>query len=72
MGDGSIEMRLYASLQKWKPSPVATYRLAGISTVRDLVRKHGIPEWEIAIVTVNGRREQLESALTLGDTGRKL
>jgi hypothetical protein len=36
MGDGSVEMRLYASLQKGKPSPVATYRLAGGDTGRKL------------------------------------
>jgi hypothetical protein len=36
MGDGSVEMRLVASLQKWKPSLVATYRLAGGVTGRKL------------------------------------
>jgi hypothetical protein len=36
MGDGSVEMRLDASLQKWKPSLVATYRLAGGVTGRKL------------------------------------
>jgi hypothetical protein len=34
MGDGCVEMRLYASLQKWKPSLVAAYRLAGGVTGR--------------------------------------
>jgi hypothetical protein len=33
MGDGSVEMRRYASLQKWTPAPIATCRLAGGDTV---------------------------------------
>jgi hypothetical protein len=36
MGDGSVEMRLYASLQKRRPSLVATHRLAGGVTGRKL------------------------------------
>jgi len=68
MAAGSIEMRLYAFLQKWRPTPVGTYDLAGIATVRDLVKANGIPESEIAIIFVNGRRGKLESALTHGDT----
>ena len=68
MGHGRIEMRLYASLQKWKPSPVAEYELVGISTVRDLLKESGIPEGEIAIVMVNGKRGQLDSALQHGDS----
>jgi molybdopterin converting factor small subunit len=67
MGQKSVEMRLYASLQKWRPTPVGSYGLAGIATVGDLVRENGIPEKEIAIVFINGRRGGLESTLTNGD-----
>jgi molybdopterin synthase sulfur carrier subunit len=68
MSPGSVEMRLYASLQKWRPIPFAAYPLAGIATVRDLARVHGVPESEIAIVIINGKRGQLESVLAHGDT----
>lgn len=64
----SVEMRLYASLQKWRPVPAGSYELAGISTVSDLVKANGIPESEIAIIFINGKRGQLASALTHGDT----
>lgn len=68
MAPGRIEMRLYASLQKWKPSPVTEHETAGITTVRDLLKESGIPEGEVAIVMVNGKRGQLDSALQHGDS----
>jgi molybdopterin synthase sulfur carrier subunit len=68
MGQGRIEMRLYASLQKWKSPPVTEYEPAGIGTVRDLLKESGIPEGEVAIVMVNGKRGQLDSALQHGDS----
>jgi sulfur carrier protein ThiS len=68
MGHGSVEMRLYASLQKWRPAPAGAYELAGITTVRDLVRENGIPESQIAIIMINGKRGRLESTLAHGDT----
>ena len=68
MASGSVQMRLYASLQKWRPAPVGIYDLAGISTVRDLVKANGIPESDIAIIVVNGKRGELESTLSAGDT----
>lgn len=37
-------------------------------TVSDLVRRNGIPESEIAIIFINGKRGQLASTLTTGDT----
>jgi sulfur carrier protein ThiS len=68
MGGSSVEMRLYASLQKWGPTPTAVHELAGNLTVSDLVREKGIPESEVAIIFINGKREQLASTLTDGDT----
>ena len=68
MDRSSVEMRLYASLQKWRPIPSGSYQLAGNMTVSDLVRQNGIPESEIAIVFINGKRGQLASTLTTGDT----
>ncbi len=68
MAHGRIEMRLYASLQKWKPSPVTEYELAGINSVRDLLKESGIPEGEVAIIMVNGKRGQLDSAIQHGDS----
>jgi len=66
----SVDVRLYASLQKWRPTPAGTYELAGITTVSDLVRESGIPENEIAIIFINGKRSELASTLRDGDTVR--
>ena len=68
MGSSSVEMRLYASLRKWRPTPAGSYELAGITTVSDLVRESGVPENEIAIIFINGKRAQLASTLRHGDT----
>jgi sulfur carrier protein ThiS len=67
MGGGSVEMRLYASLQKWGAAPRAEYELARDATVRELVKENGIPEGEIAIVFINGKRALLASTLMPGD-----
>jgi sulfur carrier protein ThiS len=68
MSSATVEVRLYASLQKWSPAPVTTCRLEAVSTVRDLARRQGIPEREIAIVMVNGKRAHLDSVLASGDS----
>jgi sulfur carrier protein ThiS len=68
MAVSSVEVRLYASLRKWRPAPSGSYELAGSMTVSDLVRRNGIPESEIAIVFINGKRGQLASTLATGDT----
>jgi molybdopterin synthase sulfur carrier subunit len=62
-----IEMRLFASLQKWKPIPVIKYDLAGTRTVKELLLENGIPENDVAIIMINGKRGQLETTLRDGD-----
>ena len=68
MDPDRVEMRLYASLRKWKPAPVSECALPAAATVRGLLRENGIPEEEVAIIVLNGKRGSLDSALRRGDT----
>jgi molybdopterin synthase sulfur carrier subunit len=68
MGTGRVEIRLYASLQKWKPSPAAGYELGGAKTVGELLALHAIPEDEVAIIMINGKRGRLDTPLADGDS----
>lgn len=68
MADVGIEVRLFASLQKWKPAAGDAHENPEGMTVRDLVRGRGIPESEIAIIMINGRRDELSSTVARGDT----
>jgi sulfur carrier protein ThiS len=60
-------MRLYASLQKWKLNPGASIELDRAKTVRELLLDSNIPEQEVAIIMINGKRRQLETILSEGD-----
>ncbi len=68
MRGSSVEMRLYASLQKWASAPRTVLELSDDTTVRALVREQGIPETEVALIFINGKRAQLASTLMPGDT----
>jgi molybdopterin converting factor small subunit len=60
-------MRLFASLQRWKPNQGTSLELAGARTVRQLLLDTNIPEQEVAIIMINGERRQLETTLSDGD-----
>jgi molybdopterin synthase sulfur carrier subunit len=62
-----IEIHLYASLQKWKPDPAARCEIGDAKTVRELLLDIDIPEKEVAIIMINGKRRQLETTLSDGD-----
>jgi molybdopterin synthase sulfur carrier subunit len=67
MNTGRIEIRLYASLQNRKSNPVASRELTGAKTVRELLLDIDIPEQEVAVIMINGKRRQLETTLSDGD-----
>jgi molybdopterin converting factor small subunit len=68
MRAAQVEMHLSASLQKWKKAPVASYALAGKKTVREFLLENGIPKDEVAIILINGKRQQFETLLKDGDS----
>jgi len=62
-----VGARLYASLRKWNPNPRVDLSLREASTTQDALATLGIPESEIAIIMVNGKRGKLEDFLSEGD-----
>ncbi len=62
-----VELRLHASLLKWKSAPVVTHELHGECTVSRCLAENGIPERDVAIIIVNGKRGKLDTLLQAGD-----
>ena len=62
-----LEIKLFASLQKFKPQQEKVALEDGF-TVLDILEKIGISPSEVAIVLVNGRHAQLDQALHDGET----
>lgn len=62
-----IEIHLYASLQKRRTNPAARCEIGDAKTVRELLLDIDIPEKEVAIIMINGKRRQLETKLSDGD-----
>jgi molybdopterin converting factor small subunit len=62
-----LEIRLFASLQKFMPN-VEKVELDDDCTILELLEKIGINSSEVAITLVNGRHAQLEQRLHDGET----
>jgi sulfur carrier protein ThiS len=63
----SIELRLHASLRKWRDPPIAVLSLGKPCRIGEFLRDAGIPEGEVAIIILNGKRALPESSLSDGD-----
>jgi len=62
-----LEIRLFASLQKYLPH-AEKVELDGNCTVLDLLDRIGIDSSEVAITLVNGRHVELDQTLHEGET----
>ncbi len=62
-----LEIKLFASLQKFKPQQEKVALEDGF-TVLDILERMGISPSEVAIVLVNGRHAPLDQALHDGET----
>ncbi len=62
-----LEIKLFASLQKFKPQQEKVALEDGF-TVLDILERIGISPSEVAIVLVNGRHAHLDQALHDGET----
>jgi molybdopterin synthase sulfur carrier subunit len=67
MPGSTIELRIYASLRKWKKQPILSLELHRPCSVRELLEEAGIPHDEVAIIILDGKRARLESTLTGGE-----
>ena len=55
------EIQVYASLLKWVRNPRTHFNAEEKKSVTDLLKELGIPEDDVAIVMINGKRAHLQS-----------
>ena len=63
----SIEIKLFATLQKFAPQASDAHVLEAGTSVRTLVRQLGIPEIKAKLIFINGIKATLDSVLKDGD-----
>ncbi|PKL07412.1 MAG: molybdopterin synthase sulfur carrier subunit [Spirochaetae bacterium HGW-Spirochaetae-7] len=63
----NIQLRLFASLQKWSPDPSVSIELSASSTARNAYLGIGVPDAEVAIIMINGKRGLPDDILSDGD-----
>lgn len=63
----TVRARLFASLRKWRPDDKPELRLEAPCSVRAAVIALGVPEREVAIAMLNGKRASLGQELAEGD-----
>ncbi|OHD81771.1 MAG: hypothetical protein A3J97_11350 [Spirochaetes bacterium RIFOXYC1_FULL_54_7] len=62
-----VYVRLFASLRKWSALPALELELDPPASARSALATIGIPEEEIMVVMINGKRGNLYDHLTSGD-----
>lgn len=62
-----IEIRLFATLEKWMPENAGRYEIREGTTVGDLLALLHIPEEKARLIFVNGRKSGREERLHPGD-----
>jgi sulfur carrier protein ThiS len=60
----TIEIRLFASLRKWRAEPTLEILDSGEMTVADCIRVSGVPDGEVAIIFVDGKRARPETEVS--------
>lgn len=63
----TIELRLFATLERYLPETAHAYRIQEGSRVRDMVVRLGIPLEKAKLIFVNGRKADLETVLYGGE-----
>ncbi|MEW6260648.1 MAG: MoaD/ThiS family protein [Thermodesulfobacteriota bacterium] len=63
----SIELRLFASLQRFIPNPEGRCPITPPTRIRDIVERLGIPVEEAKLIFVDGRRGDLNTVLNGGE-----
>jgi sulfur carrier protein ThiS len=62
------EIQVYASLLKWVRTPRTYFEVKGAKSVADIMDDLGIPEDDVAIVMINGKRGHLQSIILSSDS----
>jgi len=63
----TIDLRLFATLQKFSPPGAGAYEIEAGASVATLVRLLGIPEIKAKLIFINGVKCTLSSELKDGD-----
>jgi len=63
----SIDLKLFATLQKFTPPDSNVHVVKAGTRVRTLVRQLGIPEAKAKLIFINGIKVSLDSVLKDGD-----
>jgi len=63
----SIELKLFATLQKFAPQASSAQVVEAGTRVRTLVQELGIPEKKAKLIFINSRKVTLDSVLKDGD-----
>lgn len=64
----TINLKLFALLQRFKPENASEYPLAEGATVEDVIKRLGIPAGESKFAFVNNRAVEFDYVLQSGDT----
>ena len=63
----SIDLKLFATLQAFKPQTSGAHVLESETSVRTLVQQLGIPEIKAKLIFINGIKVSLDSIVKDGD-----
>jgi sulfur-carrier protein len=63
----SIDLKLFATLQKFAPQASGAHVVEAGTSVRDLVQQLGIPETKAKLIFINSFKATLDSILKDGD-----
>ena len=63
----TIDLRLFAGLQQFKPAHAKAYPIRDGTTIRDLIRALNIPEEKAKLLFVDGIKADLDSVLHGGE-----
>lgn len=62
-----IELRLFATLSKYAPENQEAVELPGPTSIKQVVEKLEIPEKEVKLIFVNGKKQEAGYLLQDGD-----
>ena len=62
-----VELKLFATLQRFKPDNAEQFPIEAGSTVRDLIQKLNITRTQSKLVFVNSVKVELDTVLTGGE-----
>ena len=63
----TIQIELLATLKRYLPDDPDRFPVESGSRIRDVIRRLNIPEYEVFLVFINGKKGNIDSAIAGGD-----